>query len=325
VVVKPSEISEHSSAAMKELIDRYLDTNCIRVVLGGVPETTALLTQRWDHIMYTGNGTVGKIIMRAAAEHLTPVTLELGGKSPAVVDKDVDLAVAARRIAWGKFFNGGQTCTAPDYVLVHADIKDAFLEQLRTTIKNFYGDEPKNSPDYCRIINERHCQRLANLLEADRGKVFIGGQVIVPEKYIAPTVLVDVDPKSSPVMQDEIFGPLLPVITVASVHEAILFINSKPKPLALYVFSRSAGVQQEVLSRTSSGGACVNETIMHYNVPGLPFGGVGPSGMGAYHGEAGFKTFSHMRAVLNKTTWMDLSVRYPPYNEANLKGLEWMM
>eukprot|EP01113_Clastostelium_recurvatum_P019587 TRINITY_DN2310_c0_g1_i5.p1 TRINITY_DN2310_c0_g1~~TRINITY_DN2310_c0_g1_i5.p1 ORF type:complete len:492 (-),score=126.97 TRINITY_DN2310_c0_g1_i5:72-1457(-) len=327
VVLKPSEISQHSTALLAKLIPIYLDPACVRVILGGVDESTILLKQKWDHIMYTGNGVVGKIIMRAAAEHLTPVTLELGGKSPTYVDKGVDLQQTARRVAWGKFFNAGQTCIAPDYVLVHNDVKAAFLAALKDNLKNFYGEDPSKSADFARIISERHCHRLETILKGNADQVVYGGQVDVPSKYIAPTV-VDVpydQIEKASVMQEELFGPILPVIGVENVGKAIEYINGHDKPLALYVFSSSNATQQEILLRTSSGSAVINDAIVQYSVCSLPFGGVGASGMGSYHGEHGFKTFSHMRAVLNKSTKMDLSVRYPPYDMSKIWLIEKMM
>jgi aldehyde dehydrogenase (NAD+) len=254
--------------------------------------------------------------MRAAAEHLTPVTLELGGKSPCYVDQDVDLEVAARRIVWGKFFNAGQTCVAPDYVLAHRNVIGELTGALATTIRGFYGDDPKTSPDYGRIINDRHFQRLSALLGS--GKTVCGGDKDGATRYIAPTVITDVD-ASSPLMQEEIFGPILPVLPIDSAEAAIAFINRRDKPLALYVFSNSREVSRALLTRTSSGGACVNDTVAHLGVPELPFGGVGPSGMGSYHGKSSFNTFSHKKSVLTKSTHLDVALRYPPYEADKVK------
>ncbi len=319
VVVKPSEVAPASSAAMTELIPKYLDRECVQVIEGGVAETTQLLEQRWDHIFYTGNGTVGRIVMQAAARHLTPVTLELGGKSPAIVDVDVDLDVAARRITWGKFFNAGQTCVAPDYVLVHTSQEQALLTRIRDTLHEFYGDDPQKSPDYARIVNERHHGRLVRLLGA--GEVVIGGQHDVKQRYLAPTVLRNV-PLDAPVMADEIFGPILPVFSVPDMDAAIRFVTARDKPLALYVFSKNSATVDKVLSGTSSGGACVNDAVMQLVPPELPFGGVGGSGMGAYHGRNGFDTFTHRKSVLTKATYLDPPLRYPPYSETKLKWLK---
>jgi aldehyde dehydrogenase (NAD+) len=311
-VIKPSEVAPASSALLARLLPKYLDATAIAVVEGAVPETTKLLQQRFDHIFYTGNGTVGRIVMQAAAQHLTPVTLELGGKSPCIVDADVDLDVAARRIVWGKFFNAGQTCIAPDYVLVHESVEERLLQKMGESLRTFYGDDPKQSPDFARIVNERHHARLTKLL--DSGKVAHGGQTDVATRYLAPTVLRDVAP-DAPVMADEIFGPILPVLKVKSVDEAIDFVNARPKPLALYVFTRSREQARRVLGRTSSGGACVNDALSHVLPTDLPFGGVGPSGMGAYHGRASFDTFSHTRSVLDRPTMLDPPLRYPPYTQ----------
>jgi len=309
-VIKPSEITATTSAALAKLIPEYLDTECIAVVEGGVPETQALLGEAWDHILYTGNGKVGRVVMEAAAKHLTPVTLELGGKSPTIVDESADLEVAGRRVAWGKFLNAGQTCIAPDYVLVMKSVADRFVEQVRRAIFDFYGPDPKASPDYARIVDDRHFQRLVGLLGS--ATIAIGGEQDDATRYFAPTVLRDVAP-DSPVMRDEIFGPILPVLTVESVDEAIEFVNERDKPLALYVFSKSNSTVDRVLDETSSGGACVNATMYHVAVPTLPFGGVGPSGMGAYHGRSTFETFSHAKSVLRKGVRPDPALAYPPY------------
>lgn len=320
VVVKPSEVSTHTSA----LLTRWLSdlaVDAVAVVEGGVDVTTTLLEQRWDHIFFTGSTPVGKVVMQAAAKHLTPVTLELGGKSPCIVDKDVDLAVAARRICWGKFWNAGQTCVAPDYILVDRSIERPLLDHLRATLVEFFGDDPRRSDDYARIVNERHHRRLVGLL--GQGEVAIGGTHDEKERYLAPTVLREV-PADAKVLQEEIFGPILPIIPVSGVREAIDHVNARPKPLALYVFSNDKGVQEQVLSETSSGGACVNDTMAHLTVPDLPFGGVGESGMGAYHGKSSFETFSHRKSVLSKSCWVDVKLRYPPYGD-NIKWVRRLM
>ena len=316
-VVKPSELAPASSRLMAELLPRYLDPACIRLVEGGVSETTALLEQRYDHVFFTGSTRVGKIVYQAAARHLTPVTLELGGKSPCIVDRSVDLAVAARRIVWGKLFNAGQTCVAPDYVLVHEAQREPLLAALRQTVTDFYGADPRQSPDLPRIINQGHYERLVSYLE--QGEVVFGGEHDAAERYVAPTVLAG-PALDAPVMQDEIFGPILPVLPVASVDEAIAFVNERPKPLALYVFTERREVARAVIDRTSSGGACVNDTLSHLVVPDLPFGGVGDSGIGAYHGRHGFETFSHARGVVDRSTRIDLPLRYPPY----VNTLRWL-
>ncbi len=323
VAVKPSEVAPASAAVLAEWLPRYLDPDAVRVVCGGVPETQALLGQRWDHVFYTGNGRVGRIVMRAAAEHLTPVTLELGGKSPTVVFEDADLHTAARRIAWGKFFNAGQTCVAPDYVLVEQRAEAPFLDALGEAIHRFYGEEPRHSPDYARIVNERHFERLLGLLEGS-GDVVFGGTHDRESRYLAPTVLRRV-PSEAPVMQEEIFGPILPVLTFREEREAVERITSGEKPLALYVFTRDRSRAGRLLEATSSGGACVNDVVVHLSVPDLPFGGVGESGMGAYHGRASFETFSHRRSVLHKGTRMDPPLRYPPYEARTLRWVKRLM
>uniref|UniRef100_A0A3B4DNE8 Aldehyde dehydrogenase n=1 Tax=Pygocentrus nattereri TaxID=42514 RepID=A0A3B4DNE8_PYGNA len=291
-VVKPSELSKNSASLLKELLPQYLDKEMYPVVNGGVPETQELLRQRFDHIFYTGSSTVGKVVMEAAARHLTPVTLELGGKSPCYIDKDCDIAVACRRITWGKFTNCGQTCIAPDYILCHPSIQNRVIEEIRLTLLEFYGEDPKTSPDYSRIINQHHFERVLALMEGCT--VAVGGESDKTLCYIAPTILKDVLPHAR-VMQEEIFGPVLPIITVSDVSEVIRFINEREKPLALYVFSSDKRVIKRMLSETTSGGVVVNDVIMHYTVSSLPFGGVGNSGMGKYHGK---HTFDQARCFM---------------------------
>ncbi len=313
VVLKPSEVAPATAAVMAQYIPHYLDERVVQVVTGGVAETTALLEETFDHIFYTGNGTVGRIVMAAAAKHLTPVTLELGGKSPVIVAADADIDVAARRIAWGKFINAGQTCVAPDYVLVDASVEDKLMGALLRAVHDFYGDDPRSSPDYARIVNERHWDRLTALLDAGGFDATVcGGHGDRASRYLPPTVLVGVKPDAA-VMQEEIFGPILPVIAVGDVDEAIRIVNNGDKPLALYVFSSSEAIIDRVLSRTSAGGVLVNHTVLHVGVTELPFGGVGGSGMGAYHAKAGFDTFTHRKSVLRKPTKPDPSILYPPY------------
>jgi aldehyde dehydrogenase (NAD+) len=320
VVGKPSEIAPATSAALARLVRRHLDHRAVSIVEGGPAETQALLAQPFDTIFYTGNGRVGRIVMEAAARHLTPVTLELGGKSPALVDADADIEVAARRIAWGKFLNAGQTCVAPDYVLVHERVEHELVEALRRTVAAFYGSDPKASADYARIVNDCHFERLTGLLAATSGSVVLGGEHDKSERYLAPTVVSGVS-EDDALMDEEIFGPILPVLRVAGMDEAVGFVASRPRPLALYVFSSSKATVDRVLCRTSSGSVGVNLTLQQVAVPHLPFGGVGASGMGAYHGRQGFETFSHRRAVLAKPTRVDPPVQYPPYTK--LKG--WLL
>jgi aldehyde dehydrogenase (NAD+) len=310
VVGKPSEVAPMTSAALARWVPRYLDTRAVAIIEGDAVVVTSLLEERWDHIFYTGNGRVGRIIAAAAARHLTPVTLELGGKSPVIVDAGADIEVAARRIAWGKFLNAGQTCVAPDHVLVDASVADHFVEALRRTVTDFYGPDPAASADYGRIVNQAHWDRLHDLI--DPAKVVIGGDGDRHGRYLAPTVMTGVSWDDA-VMGQEIFGPILPVLTVEGIDEAIAAVNRGERPLALYVFARDRDVVDAVVARTSSGGVCINDVLTHLAVTGLPFGGVGESGMGAYHGRAGFDAFSHRKGVLARRTRPDPPATYPPY------------
>ncbi len=309
-VIKPSELAPVSADILAELVPKYMDPEAFSVVLGAVPETTALLEQKWDHIFFTGGGTVGRIVMTAAAKHLTPVVLELGGKCPAIVDSSANLAVSARRIAHGRWMNAGQTCTGVDHVVVLKDVKDEFLELLKKTVTEFYGDDASQSPDYARIVNERHHARLVGLI--DSGDVYAGGEHDVNDKYIAPTILINT-PLDSPVMQEEIFGPILPVIEMNTVDEVIDYVNAGPKPLGLYVFAEDKEIADRILSATESGDAAVNDCTIQPLMPDLPFGGVGDSGMGKYHGEWGFRAYTNARGILYRGTGVDGEMRYPPY------------
>ena len=312
VVGKPSELAPATSAALARLVPRYLDPAAVAVVEGGVAESTALLAERWDHIFYTGNSAVGRVVARAAAEHLTPTTLELGGKSPVLVDGKADLDVAARRIAWGKWLNAGQSCVAPDHVLVTEDVAQELTERIITATIGFYGEDPAATPDYGRIVNDRHFRRLSDLVDDGGHEVVHGGQRRPDERYLAPTVVTNVADGAA-VMAEEIFGPILPIVTVADVDEAIARVNEHEKPLALYAFTGSTATAARIIDRTSSGGVCLNGTVLQFVVPSLPFGGVGESGSGAYHGRAGFDTFSHRKPVLARAQRPDLPVAYPPF------------
>jgi aldehyde dehydrogenase (NAD+) len=320
-VLKPSEVTPTVAALIEELVPLYFDASTVAVVTGAIDETTALLEQRFDHIFYTGNGRVGRVVMRAAAEHLTPVTLELGGKSPAIVAADANLAVAAKRIAWAKFLNAGQTCVAPDYILAEEGIEDELTSAIADAVTTFYGADPSQSPDYARIVDERHHDRLMRLLDAGGYEAtVIGGTGDRDLRYLAPTVLAGVKPDAA-VMDDEIFGPILPVISVGDIDEAIRFVNDREKPLALYAFSQSHDVLDHVVANTSAGGVTLNHAMLHLAVPDLPFGGVGASGMGFYHGKSGFDTFTHYKPVLDKPTRPDPALMYPPYTNTKKKIL----
>ena len=307
-VIKPSEVAPATADVIARRLPEYLDRGAFSVVLGAVPEATALLEQQWDHIFLTGGTAVAKIVMAAAAKHLTPVVLELGGKSPTIVHSSADLRVAARRIAQGRWTNAGQTCTAPDYVLVFKDVAKRFLELLKETLLGFYGEEPQKSPDYGRIVSSRHFDRLKGLLTS--GTIFLGGQHDRADRFIAPTVLVNVPP-DSPVMQEEIFGPILPVLEVDNGQDVIDFVNARPSPLGLYIFAEDQSFTEQILNSTMSGDAGVNDCTVQPLIHDLPFGGVGNSGMGKYHGEWGFRAYTNARGVLYHSTRIDLGILYP--------------
>lgn len=321
VVLKPSEMAPACSALVAQLVPRYLDADAIQVIEGAVDETTRLLECHFDHIFYTGNGHVGSIVMTAAAKHLTPVTLELGGKSPVWVDDSARLESSARAIAWGKFSNAGQTCVAPDYVLTTPELVEPLAKEIAKATRAMYGDDPRESPDYGRIVNSQHAERLEGLL--DNGRVYLGGIADPDQHYVAPTILLDVDP-DAPVMQDEIFGPILPILAVDDLDEAIEFITARPKPLALYAFTETEEVRDRVQESTSSGGLAFNLTVAQLAVPTLPFGGVGGSGTGSYHGEFGMARFSHEKAVLRKLRGLNpFALVRPPFSRLTRKLLLW--
>ncbi|GFP89819.1 aldehyde dehydrogenase [Phtheirospermum japonicum] len=324
VVLKPSEVAPASSSVLSKLLGEYMDTSAVKVIEGGVPETTALLEQKWDKIFYTGSTNVGRIILAAAAKHLTPVVLELGGKCPLVVNSDIDLVVAARRIITGKWgSNSGQTCISPDYIVTTKEFASTLVDAISLELEKFYGKDPLRSNDLSSIINSRHFDRLAKLLDDEyiSGKVVVGGQRDKVNFKIAPTVILD-PPQDSLIMNEEIFGPLLPIITVDKIDDSFGLINSKGKPLAAYLFTNDKRLKEEFIRSVSAGGMVVNETVIHTAEPNLPFGGVGESGMGAYHGKFSFDTFSHKKAVLRCEFNGDFDVRYPPYTSQKLKLLK---
>ncbi|ERN08786.1 hypothetical protein AMTR_s00017p00253390 [Amborella trichopoda] len=315
VVLKPSEISPATSSLLATLIHEYLDNSAIRVVEGAVAETTALLEQKWDKIMYTGNGKVGRIVMSAAAKHLTPVILELGGKCPVIIDSDINLEVATRRIVVGKWgSNNGQACIAPDYIITEKSNAPKVVESFKSTLEKFYGKDPFESKDLSRIVNSNHFARLSNMLDDEKvcDKIVHGGQRDEKHLMIAPTLIQDA-PMDSLVMSDEIFGPLLPIISVDKIDESFELINSRAKPLAAYLFTSDKKLEEKFVKSISAGGLLVNDTCLHLTISSLPFGGVGDSGIGAYHGKFSFDIFSHKKAVLRRSFGGDLSARYPPY------------
>jgi len=314
-IIKPSEFSKHTSRLLADIVRNEFDEEYLAVVEGASEASQALLKEKFDIIFFTGSVQVGKIVMTAAAQHLTPIILELGGKSPSIVDSETDVSLSAKRVASGKFINAGQTCIAPDYVLVQKDIKDEFVAEFGKQLKLFYGENPQDHTDYPRIINDKHFNRLVELL--NRGRILHGGQVDLADRYIAPTLLDGVT-WEDPVMQEEIFGPILPLIEYEDISQVITWINSRPKPLALYLFTTNEKVQKKVLEEISYGGGCINDTLIHLATPYLPFGGVGNSGMGNYHGKASFDAFSHYKSVMKKTFLLDNPFRYPPF-EGKLK------
>lgn len=317
VVMKPAHYSEHVSDTIVEMITETFDQRYISILTGGRDVIQKMLDIRYDYIFFTGSPFLGRIVMEKASRHLTPVSLELGGKSPCIIDEDANLDVAARRAMFGKLLNSGQTCIAPDYFFVHSKIKKQFIEKIKECIIRSYGEDPQKSPDYGRIINIEQFAKLVGLIKT--GDVVFGGWVDEGDRYIAPTILDNVKP-GDPIMQEEIFGPIIPIMEYNNLDEVAAFINSREKPLAFYFFTSSRRKEKKLLSMTSSGGGCINDTMVHLTNPRLPFGGVGKSGMGGYHGKHSFDTFSHHRSILAKSTWLDIPLRYPPYgNGSKLK------
>ncbi|AEW85128.1 aldehyde dehydrogenase [Flavobacterium columnare] len=310
VTLKPSELTPNSSSILSKIIRETFDIDQVVVITGDYTIAQDLLSKRWDYIFFTGSVPVGKIVAKAAAEHLTPVTLELGGKSPSIVDQTADLKLAAKRIIWGKIFNAGQTCIAPDYLIVHKSIKEKIIPYLIQEIQNALGNSIQESEDFARIINLKNWKRQQSLLENQT--ILFGGQTNETDLYISPTLL-DEPSLESPVMKEEIFGPILPIITYTTKEELYQVINRFEKPLALYLFTKDKSFEKELLSKISFGGGCVNDTLSHFSNKNLPFGGVGHSGIGAYHGKLGFETFSHQKAIVKKSNWIDLPFRYAPY------------
>lgn len=320
VILKPSEIPWHTAKAMEEIINPNFPKEVFHVVNGGVEETTELLKLKFDKIFFTGSPQVGKIIYKAAAEHLTPVTLELGGKSPAIITASANLKVAARRTVWGKFLNAGQTCISPDYIYVHQSIKKEFLEEVKNHLKEFrYHPDAEN---YTRIINQKHFERLVKLI--DYNKVIYGGETNQEKLYIEPTVMDEVT-WNDPVMQEEIFGPLMPVLSYQNLDDLFEIIKSKDKPLSAYIFTNKAAEKEKFSTEISFGGGCINDSVMHITNPNLPFGGVGNSGMGSYHGKYGFDAFTHKKAVMDKMVWGEPKIKYPPYTESGKKWVKRLM
>lgn len=321
-IVKPSAYAPATSAIIAKIIEKIYPPENVAIVQGGRKENEELLEQKFDYIFFTGSIAVGKIVMESASKHLTPVSLELGGKSPAIVDRDADIALFAKRIAFGKYLNSGQTCVAPDYVLVHESIKDSLIEALKASLKQFYGDNPMLNKDLPRIINEKHFMRLLNLMSNEN--IVVGGKSDKARLLIEPTILTDVT-YDSPIMQEEIFGPILPIITYTDLDSVIQDLKYKDKPLALYVFSNNKEVQKKITQSLSYGGGCINDTIVHLATSKMGFGGVGTSGMGAYHGKFSFDTFTHYKGILHKANWLDIPMRYPPYTKTNYNMIKKFM
>jgi aldehyde dehydrogenase (NAD+) len=321
VLAKPSQHARHTFMVMKKIINDNFDPGHIKIIEGGKETNQHLLEEAFDYIFFTGSTGIGRKVMQAAAKNLTPVSLELGGKSPVIVEPDSDPALAAKRILWGKLLNSGQSCVAPDYMLVHEKIRDKMISEMKAYLLSKYGKSIQHNHDYARIIDEQNTLRLEKLLSGCNP--LIGGEVDVEEKYVAPT-LVEVSDPEHPLLQEEIFGPILPMIVYSDLKEALSFINSKPKPLSLYIFARSRKIINHILQKTMSGSGGINETVVHFINPYLPFGGVGKSGMGRYHGKYSFQTFSYKRSFLDKANWIDIPVRYPPY-KGKMKIMKWFI
>lgn len=324
-VLKPSELTPHVSEAMYQIVHSTFKEEYIACVEGGVEVNQELLSQKFDYIFFTGSERVGRIVMKAAAENLTPVTLELGGKSPVIIEKTANIKEAARRIAWGKLMNAGQTCVAPDYVLVDESRKQQFLTEMKTAFSHLYGKEIKKNPDFGRIVNEWHMERLQKILEQDAKYLFCGGEADTLQRYIEPAILDLGKDQNAASMQEELFGPILPVLSYHKLEDAVRFVNKRAKPLALYLFTKKRSAEKFVLERVSSGGVCVNDTISHLINPDLPFGGVGASGMGQYHGKYSFDTFTHEKSVFYKPADWNLPVCYPPFTKGKMNLVKFFL
>lgn len=324
-VLKPSELTPHVSEAMYQIVHSTFKEEYIACVEGGVEVNQELLSQKFDYIFFTGSERVGRIVMKAAAENLTPVTLELGGKSPVIIEKTANIKEAARRIAWGKLMNAGQTCVAPDYVLVDESRKQQFLTEMKTAVSHLYGKEIKKNPDFGRIVNERHMERLQKILEQDAKYLFCGGRADTLQRYIEPAILDLGKDQNAASMQEELFGPILPVLSYHKLEDAVRFVNKRAKPLALYLFTKKRSAEKFVLERVSLGGVCVNDTISHLINPDLPFGGVGASGMGQYHGKYSFDTFTHEKSVFYKPADWNLPVCYPPFTKGKMNLVKFFL
>lgn len=324
-VLKPSELTPHVSKAMYQIVHSTFKEEYIACVEGGVEVNQELLSQKFDYIFFTGSERVGRIVMKAAAENLTPVTLELGGKSPVIIEKTANIKEAARRIAWGKLLNAGQTCVAPDYVLVDESRKQQFLTEMKTAFSHLYGKEIKKNPHFGRIVNERHMERLQKILEQDAKYLFCGGEADALQRYIEPAILDLGKDQNAASMQEELFGPILPVLSYHKLEDAVRFVNKRAKPLALYLFTKKRSAERFVLERVSSGGVCVNDTISHLINPDLPFGGVGASGMGQYHGKYSFDTFTHEKSVFYKPADWNLPVCYPPFTKGKMNLVKFFL
>ena len=324
-VLKPSELTPHVSEAMYQIVHSTFKEEYIACVEGGVEVNQELLSQKFDYIFFTGSERVGRIVMKAAAENLTPVTLELGGKSPVIIEKTANIKEVARRIAWGKLMNAGQTCVAPDYVLVDESRKQQFLTEMKTAFSHLYGKEIKKNPDFGRIVNERHMERLQKILEQDAKYLFCGGRADTLQRYIEPAILDLGKDQNAASMQEELFGPILPVLSYHKLEDAVRFVNKRAKPLALYLFTKKRSAEKFVLERVSSGGVCVNDTISHLINPDLPFGGVGASGMGQYHGKYTFDTFTHEKSVFYKPADWNLPVCYPPFTKGKMNLVKFFL